>query len=123
MNRNDQIIQLAGEGLNFSEIARIVGCTRQYVAQVLQKGGIQLADYRKLTEANCVYPNFRKWWNENRMTYHKFFERMGVCYHDTNISRLHSYITGKGNPRKSYIDMMIAATGIPYETLFSREGG
>lgn len=123
MNRKEQILQLVGEGINFSEIARIVGCTRQYVTQVVRDSGTQYTDYRRLTDDVCIYPNFRKWWNDNRMTYRKFFDLMGIIYHDTNIGRLHTYISGKGNPRKSYIDLMIAATGIPYETLFYKEGG
>jgi hypothetical protein len=57
------------------------------------------------------------------MTYHKFFALMGMAYHQANLNRFHMYIKGKGDPRKEYIDKMIAATGIPYERLFSRERG
>jgi hypothetical protein len=123
LSRKAQIIQLANEGYNYTEIANIVGVTRQYVTQVFRQCGLQLPDFRRLTDEQCVYPNFRNWWNDNRMTYHKFFELAGILYHETNIARLNLYLSGKGNPRMAYIDKMIAATGIPYETLFNKEGG
>lgn len=121
MTNKEKIISLSGEGYNYSEIALMVGVTRQYVNQVLGNKGMGIADFRRLSEEQCIYPVFRKWWNEKRMTYHKFFELMGLRYHQNNIIRLQTYMSGKGDPRKEYIDKMIAATGIPYERLFSRE--
>lgn len=121
MTNKEAIIGLSGEGYNYSEIARMVGVTRQYVNQVLGNKGMGIADFRRLSEDQCIYPVFRKWWNEKRMTYHKFFELMGLIYHQNNIIRLQRYMSGEGDPRKEYIDKMIAATGIPYERLFSRE--
>ena len=121
MTNKEKIISLSGEGYNYSEIALMVGVTRQYVNQVLGNKGMGIADFRRLSEEQCIYPVFRKWWNEKRMTYHKFFELMGLRSHQNNIIRLQTYMSGKGDPRKEYIDKMIAATGIPYERLFSRE--
>lgn len=121
MTNKDKIISLSDEGYNYSEIARLVGVSRQYVTQVLGSRGVGLSDFRKIYEDQCIYPEFRKWWNENRMTYHKFFALMGMAYHQGNLNRFNMYIKGKGDPRKEYIDKMIAATGIPYERLFSRE--
>lgn len=121
--KKQRIIQLAGDGYNYSEIARKVGVTRQYVTQVLRNSGTKLSDFRRMSEGQCIYPNLRNWWNDNRMNYHRFFELMEISYHNTNIERLHDYFKGTLNPRKDFIDRMIKATGMPYETLFYKEGG
>ncbi len=123
MSRKEQIIQLANEGYNYTEIGNIVGVTRQYVTQVFREYGLKLPDFRRLTEEQCVYPNLRNWWNDNRMNYHRFFELMEISYHNANIERMHDYFKGTLNPRKDYIDRLIKATGMPYKTLFYKEAG
>ena len=118
MTRKEQIVQLANDGYNYAEIANIVGVTRQYVTQVVSGSKTNLSDFRRMSEKQCIYPNLRNWWNENRMTYHHFFDLMEVSYHNTNIVRLKEYFRGKLNPRKDYIDRLRKATGMSYETLF-----
>lgn len=122
MTNKDKIISLSDEGYNYSEIANLVGVSRQYVHIVLgPKGGDGLTRFRILSEDQCIYPEFRKWWNEHQMNYREFSKLMGLVYHHNNIMNLKRYMSGEGDPRKEYIDKMIAATGIPYERLFSRE--
>lgn len=123
MNIKEQVLELTDQGYTFSEIGRRCGCTRQYVTQILKRSNVSISDFRKLSEDNCVYPNILKWWNENRMTYPKFLSSMDMVYHQNNITRLKKYLRGDGNPRKEYIDKMIAATGMPYEELFQKDGG
>ena len=120
MSKKEQITLLAEQGLTMREIAGQVGVTRQYVSSCLC--GTGLHDFIRLREEDCIYPNLRKWWNEHRMTLPRFFEAMGMRYHNNSINRLHIYMRGDGNPRKDFIDKLIAATGLPYETLFYREG-
>lgn len=123
MTRKDRILFLIQDGYTYTEAAAIIGVSRQYVTLVVHKSGVEKCDFRRMTEEHCIYPAFAKWWNDNRMTYHKFFEAMGFCYHYDNITRLARYLKGNGEPKKSYIDKMLAATGLPYETLFCKEGG
>jgi transcriptional regulator with XRE-family HTH domain len=120
MSKKEEILNLTDEGYNFSEIAKKCGVTRQYVSLVLC--GTELSDFRRLDETKCVFPKFVEWWNRNRMTYPKFFARMGMSYHTTNVDRLKKYMYGKRNPTKGYIDKLISATGLTYEEIFYREG-
>lgn len=120
MSKKEEILKLSDEGYNFTEIAEKCGVTRQYVSMVFR--GTELSDFRRLDETKCVFPNFMDWWNRNRMTYTKFFVRMGLAYHETNIVRLKSYLSGKNSLSKHYIDKLITATGMTYEQLFYREG-
>lgn len=122
MTKKDQIISLAEECHTYSEIARIVGVSRQYVSQVLCLTGTPLTDFRKLSEKDCIYDGVRNWWNRNRMSYHKFFDLMGMRYHQTNIIRLQRYFSGEFHPRKDYIDRLIAVSGLSYDQLFSIGG-
>jgi transcriptional regulator with XRE-family HTH domain len=122
MTKKEQIISLAEQCHTYSEIARITGVSRQYVSQVIVRIGKPLTDFRKLSEKDCVYDGIRNWWNSNRMSYHKFFDLMGMRYHQTNITRLQRYFSGEFQPRKDYIDRLISVTGLSYEQLFSREG-
>lgn len=123
MSKKEQIINLASEYNTYSEIARKVGVSRQYVSQILSSSYIKLQDFRKLTEDECVYPALRNWWNENRMTIPKFMEAMGLIYHDTNTARMRGYFSGQRSPRKDYIDHLLSVTRFTYEQLFNKDGG
>lgn len=122
MTKREQIVHMASQCCSYREIAEAVGVTRQYVYQIVRRCGLELCDFRKLSEHECVYPGLRNWWNQNRMTYLKFFDVTGLRYHDTNIRRLERYFSGESHPRKDYIDKLIAVTGLTYEQLFY-EGG
>ena len=61
MTKKEQIISLAEECHTYSEIARIVGVSRQYVSQVLCLTGTPLTDFRKLSEKDCIYDCIRNW--------------------------------------------------------------
>lgn len=120
MSNKEKIIELGQQGYKYKEIADMCGVTRQRVYQVLSN--VYVTDYKRLNDTDCIYPNIRNWWNDNRMTFHRFFKLMKLEYHSKNIQRLRDYLKGVGNPRKEYIDKLIAATGMPYEKLFYREG-
>lgn len=120
MSNKEKIIELGQQGYKYKEIADMCGVTRQRVYQVLSN--VYVTDYKRLNDTDCIYPNIRNWWNDNRMTFHRFFKLMKLEYHSKNIQRLRDYLKGVCNPRKEYIDKLIAATGMPYEKLFYREG-
>lgn len=121
MTKKEQIVKLAGECCTLSEIAKTVGVSRQYVSQVCCQNHLGLSDFRKLSETDCIYAGIRSWWNDNRMTYKKFFNLIGMTYHNANIVMLKRYLSGENSPRKDYIDKLIAATGISYEQLFRQD--
>lgn len=120
MSKREEVIELCREGYAYREIAETLGITRQRVYQILKD--VHVEDFTRLKDTDCVYPNIKKWWNENRMTYMKFFKAMDLEYHAANINRFKTYIKGKSNPRKKYIDKLITTTGMTYEQLFYREG-
>ena len=72
-------------------------------------------------DENCVYPNLRKWLNDNKISRNELLRRMGITVHPNNSGRLSSYMRGQCDPKKDYIDLMLKATGMTYEKLFYRE--
>lgn len=115
MGKKDQIRALRKQGLTYRKIAEQFGCSYQYVAQVCGRK----CDYRFSTiKDTCIYPNLRKWMNDNRISRAEFVRRMGLMPETCNISRFGNVLLGKHYPRKPYIDLMIKVTGMPYEVLF-----
>ena len=113
-----KILELREQGKTYQEIADEVGCTKQYIGQVCGKYNPSMFHF--ITESECIYPNLRKWMNENKISRKELIRRSGI-YETTNHSSHLSYImTGYAQPPKPTIDKLIAATGMPYEVLFAR---
>jgi hypothetical protein len=120
MTIKEQVQYYASRGYTHAQIADIVGTSKQYVHQI--NGSYGPNHFKRMTEKQIVYPNLRKWWNDNRMTGAEFIRRMGLQYHSRTLSRLRGWLTGRVYPDKSHIDLIISVTGLTYEQLFSREG-
>lgn len=117
--RKEQMRQLRKQGLKHKEIAERFGVSTQYVSVVC--GGSSPGRFAAVGE-ECIYPNLRKWMNENEVSRSEFLRRMGIDVHTSNLQRLGHYIRGEAQPRKPYIDKMLKVTGLTYEVLFY-EGG
>ena len=115
MTKKGKILDLRKEGLKYKEIADQVGCSVQYVAQICSKGN---PGHFRFVGDDCVYPNLRKWMNENKVSRKEFLRRMGLTTHPSNYERFCWYVKGKSFPRKDYIDKMLSVTGLTYETMF-----
>lgn len=115
MTKKELIIKLHDDGLSYTEIGRTIGVSRQYAATVCGKQDVA---YFKPIGDTCVYPNLRKWMNENKVTRREFLRRMGLVTHDANYKRFNNILRGEGDPQKHYIDKMLEVTGLTYEVLF-----
>ena len=124
ISKTQQIIQLASEGCRQSDIAKKVGVSRQFVSHICWKHNISIerTSITTFSSENCVYPALRDWWNENNMSYKKFFDLMQMSYHGENLKSMKSFFMGNRDIRKSFIDKLISVTGFSYEQLFYRDG-
>lgn len=118
-SKRKQMQMLRDQGLKYREIAEKFGCSTQYVSMVCGKR--DPSHFVPIGE-ECIYPNLRKWMNENKMSRREFIRRMGLTAHANDYERLSKYIRGEYHPRKPYIDKMLEVTGMTYETLFYTEG-
>lgn len=105
-------------GLTHSQIAKKYGISRQRVAQVC--GKYTPTSFIAITEEQCVYPKWRAWMNDNKVSRAELIRRMGNVASEKSFERLSSYMRGVNHPTKATIDKLLAATGLTYEELFWR---
>ena len=104
------------QGMTYEQIGKKYGVTRQYVYQLI--GGETKSCFRGITEKDCIYPNLRKWMNENKVSKTELTRRLFGNGYANNQNYLCKWLTGKGYPIKKTIDKFIKVTGLTYEELF-----
>lgn len=115
-SRNDEMLDDRAAGMTYAEIGAKYGISRQRVGQICGKRNKYC--FRVIKKDGCVYVNLRDWMNENSVSRNELVRKMGMKPNGETMSRLRSYLTGTNNPSKTYIDRLITATGMDYETLF-----
>jgi transposase len=103
-------------GKSVIEIAEMYGVSYQAVSQATAK--LRNGYFKHYTEKSCVYPNLRKWLNDNKVSRSEFARRMELPPTPTNTHRISYYFTGRSYPSKATIDKFLKATGLTYEELF-----
>ena len=115
MDKKEKMKLLREQGITCQEIADMFGVSRQRVHQVC--GKTHPGYFRPIGD-ECIYPNLRKWMNENKVSRKEFLQRMGLSPYSENQAQFGRYVRGECQPKKPYIDKMLAVTGLTYETLF-----
>lgn len=109
------------KGKTYRQIADEYGVSKQVIAQACGKR--QVSRFRFWNESRCIYPNVRKWLNENQVGSAELVRRMGWhCYSD-NYARVGRWLSGKTNPSKENIDKLLSITGLSYEKFFETDSG
>jgi transcriptional regulator with XRE-family HTH domain len=104
------------KGKTYREIAEQYGVTRQAIADAC--GKYEEGKFKPWTEERCIYPNLRKWLNENKVSMKEFIRRAGNIPGGNTDSLFRNYFKGKNEPRKGVIDKMLEVTGLTYEQLW-----
>lgn len=107
-------------GMKYVDIARKHGVSYQRVAFALSKYNPKRFSY--VREDACIYPELRKWMNDNKVSRSELVRRMNYEVAAGNIEKLSDIMKGKINPKKDWIDALIAVTGMEYERLFAESG-
>lgn len=105
------------KGLTYREIAAKYGVSYQMIAQAC--GKFQPARFRYINEKACPFVNLREWLNFYKITRSELIRRLGMEVMECNRLRVNSYLSGKVDPPKWFIDKMIEITGLPYSMLFT----
>ena len=111
------------KGLTYKQIAEKYGVSKQNVAQCCCQDNAK--HFRVWTAETCVYPNVRKWLNDNKITKAELIRRMGVRVHSNPVAVIGGYLRGYSYPPKQTIDKLLSVTGLTYEKFFKtdkREG-
>lgn len=117
--RKQQMIEDRDAGMTYKQIGEKYGVSYQYVCQVCAKRLPYRFQFIK--EDSCIWPNLRRWMNDEKCSRNELLRRMGLTPAAENSTTLRSYMTGECSPRKPYIDKLLQATGMTYEKLFAME--
>lgn len=94
------------DGHTMQEVGEKFGVSRQRIQMLFPAVG-------RCGGRNYVYPNITKWMIENRMSGAELAKLVGV-----SASQVSSWFRGLHDPRKCFIDRILAVTGMTYEEAF-----
>lgn len=114
--RAAEYIAARNAGKTCAEIAAEFGVSRQAGSQLCAR--YEPNKFKRITPTGCIYPAWRDWMNENRISKNELLRRMGTTPSAGNSARLSSYMTGEHYPSKPIIDKLLSVTGLTYEKLF-----
>lgn len=106
------------KGMTYQQIADKYGVTRQNVAMACGKANPNRFQWHP--KHKVVYPNLRKWLNDNKVSKNEILRRAGMEVCASSSGLLGKIFKGTADPRKSFIDKLIEITGMPYEKLFAK---
>lgn len=107
-------------GMKYREIAEKYGVSYQSIAQVCAQAGVP-GHTKPFNCEEVVYPELRKWMNENMVNRAELGRRLGQLPSPYTRKKVNDWLRGKVFPKKNEIDRLIEVTGLNYERLFSTE--
>lgn len=114
MKNREIAIALIEKGITYEAVGKMLGISRQAVHQLVN----DCVSNRRTFGKSTIYPNLLKWSIDHKCTRAEFVALMGFPVDSSSITKLHRVLTGKQIPNKDYIDKMLQATGLSYETMF-----
>lgn len=104
------------DGATLQQVADIFGVTKEYIRQITPAG--QRSRYRSADEryAHCVYPAIAQWMHDNRFSYKRLANEIGVA-----PATLYGGLSGARHVAKYTIDGVLAVTGMTYEEAFAKK--
>ena len=107
------------EGYSYAKIADACGVSKQRVFQLI--GGIHHKTPKLLTETECVYPNLRKYMNENKISRMSLARQIYGEVTSRHYERLNKFLNGTTYVyiNKHMLDRILSITGLTYEQLFA----
>ena len=117
--RHELYFEEREKGKTYQEIAKQFGVSYQAVAVALGKH--HPGHTRPLTEKQCIYPNLRRWMNENKISQAELIRRMGKMVGGRTSEMVRGWLIGRSYPKKPDIDILLKVTGLTYEELFKED--
>ena len=119
MTKKELVIELKNNGFSNTEIEELAGVSKSYVYQLCGAKGHK--KYIPLTEEQCVYPYWRNWLNDRKLSRADFVRMLLDAGFVVTHMTLSAWLTGTQYPNKKHIDVILNITGLFYEDLFYRE--
>lgn len=115
----EDVRRLLLEGYTVKEIAEKLGVSKARIYQITYSK--LLKSFKEITPETNIYPNWRKWMNQNSCSVRMFVEVMGMDASSTNYNSVYGWMRGRCYPTKKNIDRILEATGLTYEQLFYQD--
>ena len=115
----EDVRRLLLEGYTVKEIAEKLGVSKTRIYQITYSK--LLKSFKEITPEMNIYPNWRKWMNQNSCSVRMLVEVMGMDASSTNYNNVYGWMRGRCYPTKKNIDRILEATGLTYEQLFYQE--
>jgi predicted transcriptional regulator len=115
----EEVKRLREEGYSAKRVAEILGISRTRVYQMSYAK--RHKNFEQITPEMNIYPNWRKWMNENSITTRMFVELMGLDLSSRSYNCVYGWMRGRCYPSKMNIDRILKTTGMTYEQLFYQE--
>ena len=97
------------KNISYQKIGDVFGISRQAVYRIVNAG----KSFRKVNE-KIIYPGLRQWMNDNNMSY----EKLNRLLPNFKYSSTRSYLQGKTQPPKKFVDSVLNLTNMTYEEAF-----
>lgn len=122
--RKNKMLEMHEKGLSYQEIGKVFNISRQRVYMII--GGHFRVFFKPITSDECIYPNLRKWMNDNRVNRAELCRRLYDNFQPHSLSVICNFLKGHNSyATKHFIDKCLKVTGLTYEELFEtkeREG-
>ena len=117
----EEMMALREQSYTYAQIAELSGVSKQTVYNLI--GKTDIGKVRPITETQCVYPNLRKWMNDNHISRMELTRRIyGNIPGGRTYRRAMHFLYGKGGNvtiNKPFLDKLLEVTGLTYEQLFA----
>lgn len=111
-------LKLRAQDMTMEEIANEMGCTSQYVQQLLHSAVTSRFRNRAWYRHEIIYPNIDRFVKENDLTLSAFARE---CGYGTSVPIRNCIVLGHA-PKKDVIDAILKVTGMTYEEAFKKDG-
>lgn len=103
------------DGESYEAVGRTFGLTRQRIQQMFPMMRNEKMSQPKERPLRYVYPGIEKWMRENKITIANLSRSIGYT-----TSAVNQVLLGKNDPRKRFVDEVLALTGMTYEEAFKQ---
>ena len=111
--RKLEMFEMSQKGATFEEIGKAYNISRQRVAQII--GGRMKPHFTPIAPNKCIYPNVRKWMNDNRISKAELTRRLYGNTGSDNQHRVRMVLLGERKDMlKSTLDKYLEVTGLTY---------
>lgn len=119
--RKEQMLRMKMDGATYEEIGKEFNLSKQRIHMIIGKQS--KGHFKWMSKERCVYPNLRKWINDNQVSVAEFCRRLYGNSHPENHYRVSRFLKGYSKEiQKGTIDKYLMVTGLTYEKLFEMEG-